>query len=126
MILEDLKSLRSAPALTAQQKQQLAEDLKQRIAACDWFTVGVMAPGADQALASLRSMEASLGWQAMQLLDQHELPDGAVFLKANQRTGTVTLRHEAGLGEGLLISGQCPSNPAAEDTWGPLPLDFFI
>ena len=112
MILEDLKGLRSAPDLTAQQKQQLAEDLKQRISACDWFTVGVMAPGADQALASL--------------LDQHELPDGAVFLKANQRTGTVTLRHEAGLGEGLLISGQCPSNPAAEDTWGPLPLDFFI
>ena len=30
-----------------------------------------------------------------------------------------------GLGEGLLISGHSPADPAAEDTWGPLPLDFF-
>ena len=50
---------------------------------------------------------------------------GAVFLKANQHTGRFLVRPETGLGEGLLITGHNPGNPAAEDTWGPLPLDFF-
>ena len=35
------------------------------------------------------------------------------------------VREEAGLGEGVLIRGHSASNPAAEDTWGPLPLDLF-
>ena len=49
----------------------------------------------------------------------------AVFLKGNQRTGTALVRAESGLGVGILISGQAPSNADAEDTWGPLPLGFF-
>ena len=48
-----------------------------------------------------------------------------MFLKANQHTGRFLVRPETGLGEGLLITGHNPGNPAAEDTWGPLPLDFF-
>ena len=53
------------------------------------------------------------------------LSEGEVFLKGNQRNGTAMVRAESGLGLGILISGQAPSNPDAEDTWGPLPLDFF-
>jgi hypothetical protein len=48
-----------------------------------------------------------------------------VFLKGNQRTGLFHLRREEGLGEGILISGHGAADPAAEDTWGPLPLDLF-
>jgi hypothetical protein len=117
--------MRSAPILSPQDKQQLATDLKQRIAACDWFTIGVMAPTANDALISLRQMEAFWNWLPLQFHDSSPLPQGPVFLKGNQRTGKLMLRFEEGLGEGLLISGQAPSNPAAEDTWGPLPLDFF-
>jgi len=125
VILEDLRGLRSAPILSPQEKQQLVTDLKQRIAACDWFTIGVMAPTANDALISLRQMEAFWNWLPLQFQDSSPLPQGPVFLKGNQRTGKLMLRFEEGLGEGLLISGQAPSNPAAEDTWGPLPLDFF-
>ena len=48
-----------------------------------------------------------------------------VFLKGNQRTGLFQLRKEAGLGEGLLITGQEAPEPIASETWGPLPLDLF-
>lgn len=48
-----------------------------------------------------------------------------VFLKGNQRTGTYLLREEAGLGEGILISGQHPDQPELAQTWGPLPLDLL-
>ena len=122
--LEDLKGLRSAPPLDAEQRARLGQDLRQRLSACEWFTVGVMAPSAGVALASLRALEQALGWTALEL-PADELPEGPVFLKGNQRSGQALLRPELGLGEGLLISGQAPSNPDGEDTWGPLPLDFF-
>jgi hypothetical protein len=48
-----------------------------------------------------------------------------VFLKGNQHTGLALLRAESGLGEGVLISGHGADDPSSEDTWGPLPLDFF-
>jgi hypothetical protein len=51
--------------------------------------------------------------------------NGPVFLKGNQRTGTILLRQEANLGEGLLITGHRPDHPELEGTWGPLPLDLF-
>jgi hypothetical protein len=50
---------------------------------------------------------------------------GSAFLKGNQNTGRFQLRPESGLGEGLLISGHNLADPSAEDTWGPLPLNFF-
>lgn len=105
---------------------------------CAWFTIGVMAPSATSALAALRLWEGALGWPALQLQEMPGTPGegpestgagadpaGSVFLKGNQRTGTYLLRHEAGLGEGILISGHHPDNPAVEDTWGPLPLNLF-
>ena len=48
-----------------------------------------------------------------------------MFLKGNQNSGRFLVRRETGLGEGLLITGHSPADPDAEDTWGPLPLDFF-
>ena len=48
-----------------------------------------------------------------------------VFLKGHQLRGDFRVREEAGLGEGLLITGHHPDSPEAEDTWGPLPLDLF-
>lgn len=134
--LASLRGLRSAPGLDASQRQQLRQALVERLAACQWFTVGVMAPDRQGALACLRSLEASLGWSPLQEESDTEpagaAPSGSeaasggpVFLKGNQRTGGFRVRLEGGLGEGLLITGHNPDEPAAEDTWGPLPLDLF-
>ena len=126
--LASLRTLRSAPDLSAQQRQTLLVELKARLAACDWFTVGVMAPSAQAALACLRRLETALGWEALELDPAGEALDaieGPVFLKANQNSGRFLVRRETGLGEGLLISGHNSADTAAEDTWGPLPLDFF-
>jgi hypothetical protein len=48
-----------------------------------------------------------------------------VFLKGNQRTGLFHIRPEAGLGVGLLITGQEGQTTMGSETWGPLPLDLF-
>ena len=128
--LKDLANLRTAPALAATQRQGLLNDLKTRLAACDWFTIGVMAPSASRALEALRACEGALGWPA---LDAHgQSPDldsgaGPVFLKGNQHSGQFMLRAEAGLGEGILISGHLNGepDPDLEGTWGPLPLNLF-
>jgi hypothetical protein len=48
-----------------------------------------------------------------------------VFLKGNQRTGLFQIRPEAGLGMGLLITGQEGQTAIGSETWGPLPLDLF-
>ncbi|MEB3263215.1 MAG: DUF1824 family protein [Synechococcus sp.] len=131
--LADLRGLRTAPSLDAAERQALRRELDTVLAACDWFTVGVMAPTAAAAVASLQAAEQALGWEALQphasLGPEGEgierAAEGPVFLKGNQNTGTYSLRQESGLGEGLLISGHSPVAPEAEDTWGPLPLDFF-
>jgi hypothetical protein len=122
--LASLLGLRSAPGLDAAQRQALAQELKARLSACDWFTIGVMAPSGQAAVAALRSCEAAHGWSPLQA-DSEALVEGPVFLKGNQRTGRYLLRAESGLGEGLLIGGQSDSHPEATGTWGPLPLDFF-
>jgi len=126
--LQALCGLRTAPALTADQRRSLRSELDPLLAACDWFTVGVMAPSAAAAVAALRAVEASLACSALELDpsgEALETLDGPVFLKANQNTGRFLVRREAGLGEGVLITGHSPADPAAEDTWGPFPLDFF-
>ena len=124
MNLDDFRGLRTAPELSAEQRQSLHAQLRDRLGACEWFTVGVMAASAEEAIAALRQLEAALGWDALSLGGE-PLPEGGVFLKGNQRNGAAMVRAESGLGLGILISGQAPSNPDAEDTWGPLPLDFF-
>ncbi|MFY8147744.1 MAG: DUF1824 family protein [Prochlorococcaceae cyanobacterium] len=135
--LADLRGLRTAPSLSPAERESLRGELADRLAACEWFTVGVMAPSAAAAVAALRQAETVLGWSPLEANAGHD-PQGApvnaapgseeagpVFLKGNQNTGTYSLRVESGLGEGLLISGHSPVDPEAEDTWGPLPLDFF-
>ena len=167
-----LRGLRCAPSLSGPQRLKLRQELAQAIAPYSWFTLGVMAPNAETAMAVLRQIEAALGWPALQpdrqdsnpLFDRADQPgedeeeqaspedghgpDGQppaasaavsdpvkpespdppslpVFLKGNQRTGLFQLRAEAGLGVGLLITGQEAAEPIASETWGPLPLDLF-
>ncbi|MFZ9282494.1 MAG: DUF1824 family protein [Prochlorococcaceae cyanobacterium] len=128
MSLADLRGLRSAPQLDQSQRDSLKAELEPRLAACDWFTIGVMASNGAEAIKALRALEAAQGWPALEAdpaspsdSDVHE----AAFLKGNQNTGRYQLRPESGLGQGLLITGHSPSDPGAEDTWGPLPLDLF-
>jgi hypothetical protein len=134
--LRALRGLRSAPSLEACERQRLRAALAQSLAGCEWFTLGVMAPSAQAAVAALRTCEHALGWPALQeqplaieSVEDHDTgaadPQGAVFLKGNQRTGSFLLRPESGLGEGILITGHNPADPSREDTWGPLPLDLF-
>ncbi|MEB3348457.1 MAG: DUF1824 family protein [Cyanobacteriota bacterium] len=125
--LADLRGLRSAPSLSATERGILLAELRQRAAACQWFTVGVMAPSAAVATAALRHCEHALGWRPLDPASGAGAlaVQGPVFLKGNQATGTYSLRPEAGLGEGILITGHHPSDAAVEDTWGPLPLDAF-
>ena len=128
LILERLRGLRTAPTLSQEQRQQLKQELVQALARCQWFTVGVMAPGATEALAALRALESALGWSALAAASEAAVaiaPGHSVFLKGNQRTGTYLLRQEDGLGEGLLITGHHGNDPSVEGTWGPLPLDLL-
>jgi hypothetical protein len=126
--LAALRGLRSAPDLKAADRGALQQELRSRLARCDWFTVGVMAPSAAAAVACLRALEKALGWSPLELDpagEALEAIEGPVFLKGNQTTGRFLVRRETGLGEGLLITGHSPDDPDAEDTWGPLPLDLF-
>jgi hypothetical protein len=128
LVLADLRGLRSAPTLTPQQAEQLRAELIEQLGRCEWFTLGVMAPSAAAAVQALRSAEAALQWEALELDPAGEALasiEGPVFLKGNQNSGRFLVRRETGLGEGLLITGHNPVDPAAEDTWGPLPLDLF-
>ena len=128
--LISLRGLRTAPALTEDETTALVQALQEAMGRCEWFTLGVMAPSASQAIASLRSLEGRLGWKplaespASEPATSHDQA-GGVFLKGNQSTGLYAVRQEAGLGEGILITGHSSSDPASEDTWGPLPLGFF-
>ena len=122
--LSDLARLRGAPELLPQTKDQLRQELQQAMATARWFTIGVMAPSMEQALAALRSLEQSQEWEPLELVDSPDEP-GPVFLKANQKGGTIRIRIEHGLGEGMLISGHGDDETAPSTTWGPLPLDFF-
>lgn len=125
--LADLRGHRSAPPLSHQQRLVLQQELRQRVAACDWFTIGIMASGGESALGCLQSFEQALGWPRLGAMDLEEIraAGGPVFLKGHQRSGQLGFRVEAGLGEGVLLTGHSDTNPEVEDTWGPLPLDFF-
>ncbi|MCT0199501.1 DUF1824 family protein [Synechococcus sp. CS-1325] len=124
--LADLCGLRTAPSIDDRQQERILRELLATVAGCEWFTVGVMAPSGAAAVAALRSCERALGWQAL-VAEADALPAaaGPVFLKGNQSTGLFRLRPETGLGHGLLITGHHGSDPDAEGTWGPFPLDFF-
>ena len=102
--LTQLCQLRSAPTLSSDERQQISEELSVEMRLMDWFTVGVMATSADRALNVLRSLEHSLRWEPMDVVDSTNA-SGPVYLKANQKTGSIRIRIEHGLGEGILISG---------------------
>jgi hypothetical protein len=126
--LKALRGLRSAPVFAGPEKADIRAELEALLARCDWFTLGVMAPSAGAAVDCLRQVERALGWQALELDpagEALEAIEGPVFLKGNQTTRRFLVRRETGLGEGLLITGHSPADPDVEDTWGPLPLDFF-
>ena len=122
--LADLARLRGAPELLPQTRDQLRQELQQAMADASWFTIGVMAPSIDQALSALRSLEKSQQWEPMELVDSPE-QSGPGFLKANQKSATIRIRIEHGLGEGMLISGHSDDGTMPSTTWGPVPLDFF-
>ena len=122
--LNDLSRLREAPTLDQSTTDQLRKELQLALAQSSWFTIGVMAPSADQALSSLRSLEASQRWTSLEVVET-TTEEGPVFLKGNQRGGTVRVRIEQGLGSGILISGHGDDDAQPATTWGPLPLDFF-
>ena len=122
--LADLARLRSAPEMLPQTRDQLRQELQHAMADASWFTIGVMAPSIDQALSALRSLEKCQQWEPMELVDSPE-QSGPVFLKANQKSATIRIRIEHGLGEGMLISGHSDDGTTPSTTWGPVPLDFF-
>jgi len=124
--LSALRGERTAPELQQSERQELLAELQGALKLCPWFTIGVMAPTASEAVEALRRCEQALGWPALAAEDLGTAAmEGPVFLKGNQRTGTYRIRQEEGLGKGVLISGQNSEQPELADTWGPLPLDLF-
>ena len=122
--LSDLARMREAPELSPDEAERLRAELSTAMAQTRWFTVGVMAPSAERALKTLRALETSQGWDSLDLVDTTD-EYGPVYLKANQKGGTIRIRIENGLGEGILISGHGDDETQPSTTWGPLPLDFF-
>ena len=126
--LADLNRLRSAPPLSALERKNLKTELMAEMDHFAWFTVGIMAASSAEAMTCLRDLELAMGWPSMQLGEETVIASG-VFLKANQSSGCIRIRAEAGLGEGFLISGHQvesqQSGPQSGPTWGPLPLDLF-
>ena len=123
--LVDLNKLRTAPKLTNIQVEKLLEELEENIFNTDWITIGIMAPSDNSALEALRSI--SKKYTSIKFGNLNSLhADGSVFLKGNQKTGNVFVRSENGLGEGILITCQYDEDTKESDTFGPLPLDFFV
>ncbi|AII43872.1 hypothetical protein KR100_10935 [Synechococcus sp. KORDI-100] len=126
--LADLVHWREAPTLEDDLADRLRRELATAMAEAEWFTIGVMAPSSGAALEALRRLETQQGWNPMQVVQTTE-EAGPVFLKANQINGSIRIRIEHGLGQGILISGHRHETPDDQagmvNTWGPLPLDFF-
>ena len=123
--LIDLNSFRTAPQLSNIQKKVLLEELESNIFNADWITIGIMATSDIKAITALRSITNKYSSIKFQNLDSLHA-EGNVFLKGNQNTGNVFLRSENGLGDGILITCQYYENAQESNTFGPLPLDFFM
>jgi len=122
--LVDLNNFRTAPQLTNRQEKKLLKELEANIFDADWITIGIMAPNDIQAIGALQSISKKYSSIKFGNLDSLHA-DGAVFLKANQKTSNVFVRSENGLGEGILITCQYDESAKESNTFGPLPLDFF-
>ena len=123
--LVDLKSLRTAPLLSNSQIKKLLEELETNIFNADWITIGIMASCDTEAIEALQSISKKYSSIKFGNLDSLHA-DGSVFLKGNQKTGNVFVRSENGLGEGILITCQYDKDTEGSNTFGPLPLDFFL
>ena len=122
--LVDLNTLRTAPQLSNSQAKKLLEELEENIFNADWITLGIMAPSDIKAIEALQSF--SKKYSSIQFWNLDSLhADGSVFLKANQKTGSVFIRSENGLGEGILLTCQYDNEFKESSTFGPFPLDFF-
>ena len=123
--LVDLNNLRTAPLLSNIQVKKLLEELEKNIFNADWITIGIMAPCDTRAIEVLKSITKK--YSSINFLNLDSLhADGSVFLKGNQKTGNVFVRSENGLGEGILITCQYDDGAEESNTFGPLPLDFFL
>ena len=123
--LVDLNSLRTAPQLSKSQVTKLLEELETYIFNADWITIGIMAPSDKRAIETLQAI--SKKYSSIEFGNLESLhADGSVFLKGNQKTGNVFVRSENDLGEGILITCQYDEDGEKSNTFGPLPLDFFI
>ena len=122
--LVDLNNLRTAPKLSYSQEKKLLEELEANIFNADWITIGIMAPSDNKAIEALQSI--SKKYSSIKFGNLGSLhADGSVFLKANQKTSSVFVRSENGLGEGILITWQYNEDAKGSNTFGPFPLDFF-
>ena len=123
--LFDLNSLRTAPQLSEKQFKKLFKDLESYIMDADWITIGIMAPSDFDAIVALKAISKKYPKVIFKNLDSLNAC-GNVFLKGNQKTGNVFIRSENGLGEGILLTCQYEEKSIESNTFGPLPLDFFI
>ena len=122
--LVELNGLRTAPQLSNSQKIKLQQELESKIFNADWITIGIMASNDYEAIAAIKSI--SKKYSAIKFSDLDSLhADGSVFLKGNQKTGSVFIRSENGLGVGILLTCQYEEDSNESNTFGPLPLDFF-
>ena len=122
--LVDLNLLRTAPQLTSIQVKKILEELETYIINADWITIGIMAPSDTKAIEALQSITEK--YSAVKFMNLDSLhADGSVYLKGNQKTGSVYIRSENGLGEGILLTCQYEQESQESRTFGPLPLDIF-
>ena len=94
--LKALCGLRTAPTLSGSEQAALREQLQEAMSPCEWFTIGVMAPSAEAAVAALRACEQALGWEPLELDPSGEALasiEGPVFLKGNQNNGRFPTAH---------------------------------
>ena len=123
--LVDLNVFRTAPQLSNSQVKKILKELEAKIFNADWITIGIMAPNDIKAIEALQSITEK--YSSIKFLNLDSLhADGSVFLKGNQKTGNVFIRSEYGLGEGILLTCQYDHESKESNTFGPLPLDFFL
>ena len=122
--LYDLNNLRTAPTLNQKKIKKLLKELEPKILNSDWITVGIMASNDNEAIEALRTISKKFSLIKFNGFENLKA-NGNVFLKGNQKTGSVYIRSENGLGKGILITCQYNQKSKESITYGPLPLDFF-
>tara|TARA_Y100001968_G_C19088756_1_gene586632 strand:+ start:145 stop:546 length:402 start_codon:yes stop_codon:yes gene_type:complete len=122
--LKDLNKLRTAPHLSEMKAEILFIELEKYIKEANWFTVGIMAPSTKTAIKVIRDLEKCFKWKKMKIITEPN-QNGAVFLKANMKSGSIYIRNEQGLGEGILLTGHKDDIEESLNTIGPFPLNFF-